>query len=537
MFRRSHARTAVNFSFAVICLAASSGCAVGQPTAPVRPVATTAPPPTHHPTSTATAPVRRWPTRTPSPTDRSRERSLSTSGPWLVVSSPWGIWAVNSDGVGARQLHEFPQAPVYRAALDVSPEHGLLAFSVPYECAGPAPDLCEAERQLGEDPQVELFIYRLPALTPRVVLPLISPAQYEAIATAYPGTWHDLRSRAWYQREQVLAAVSDPRSLAWSPDGRLLAFVAALDGPSSDLYVLDASSFATTRLTNGLTQAMDPEWSPDSRYALHLAVDDINIGRSGTDLVAGLWAASANGNDVRLLVPGDANVVDWLSPSLALVDHWAMGCDSYDLDLLDLRSGTASTVWRGSFLSAAVNPDAGVVLLGSPYEEAEGDPFLWECPPDYPQGLYVIRLPGGTTQRIGEFNWDGMPFHNIQWLSSRQQFMIYHYPRYSRFTLISPQGDTVQGEFDMFSPPVFSPSGQLWMTNPGPTLQVFSPGEGLVGVVSGSFCSATWRPDGEAIFFSDESSLYIAEAPEYEPVLALSGMTGLCDSEMVWVGS
>jgi hypothetical protein len=279
---------------------------------------------------------------------------------------------------------------------------------------------------------------------------------------------------------------------------------------------------------------MAPEWSPDSRYILHLAVDDINIGRSGSDLVAGLWAASVDGTDVRLLVAGDANVVDWLSASLVLVDHWAMGCDLYDLDLLDLRSGAASNIWRGSFLSAAVNPGAGIVLLGSPYEQTEDDLF---CPAVHPQGLYVIRLPGGIPERVGEFDWDGVPFHSIQWVSSRQQFLISQYPQYSHFTLVSPQGDSVQGEFAVFSPPVFSPSGQLWMTSSGLTLQVFDPEEGLVAVVSGGFCRATWRPDGEAIFFSDDSNLYIAEAPDYEPILALSSMRGLCDSEMLWVGS
>jgi hypothetical protein len=249
-------------------------------------------------------------------------------------------------------------------------------------------------------------------------------------------------------------------------------------------------------------------------------------------LVAGLWAASVHGGDLRLLEAGDARVVEWISPNEVLIDHFAMGCDTYDLDVLDPRSGIASTIWRGSFLAAAANSDGSVVLLGSPYEQVGDDPF--GCRPVLAQGLYVIRLPGGTPQRIGDFDPDSAYGH-IEWLSSQEQFVISEYPRYSQFTFISPQGDVVQRNPYMWAFPDFSPSGPLWIINGGLTLQVFDPEEGLVAVVSGSFCRAIWRPDGEAIFFADDENLYMAGPPDYDPVLALSGLTGLCESQMVWL--
>jgi hypothetical protein len=313
----------------------------------------------------------------------------------------------------------------------------------------------------------------------------------------------------------------------------MLAFVAALDGPSSDLYVFHVSSFATTRLTNDLAQAMDPEWSQDSRYVLYRAVDDINIGRSGTHMVAGLWAASVQGSNLRLLEPGDASVVGWVSPNDVLIDHFEMGCDTYDLDLLDLRSGIPSTIWRGSFVSAAANSDGSVVLLGSPYEEVEDDLFEWLCPTLYPPGLYVIRLPGGRPERIGQFDWGG-PYPFVQWVPRLNRFLVVEG---SDVSLRTSQGDASPEQVPPWSNPVFSPSDQLWISNAGPTLQFFNMEGDLVGVIRGSFCAHGWTPDGGAVYFSDDENLYFAATPDYEAVLALSGMTGLCGSEMVWVGS
>src|SRR4030067_911426 len=44
-------------------------------------------------------------------------------------------------------------------------------------------------------------------------------------------------------------------TLAWSPDGRTLAYVAAVDGPSADGYVYDTVPAAGRRLTDGPHQA------------------------------------------------------------------------------------------------------------------------------------------------------------------------------------------------------------------------------------------------------------------------------------------
>jgi hypothetical protein len=54
-----------------------------------------------------------------------------------------------------------------------------------------------------------------------------------------------------------------------SPDGRYLAFVAAIEGPSSDLYVYDSLNDTIERKSSGPNQAADPIWSPDGTGIIH----------------------------------------------------------------------------------------------------------------------------------------------------------------------------------------------------------------------------------------------------------------------------
>jgi len=68
-------------------------------------------------------------------------------------------------------------------------------------------------------------------------------------------------------------AIRDYDSVAWQPgDGRLLAFIGAINGPTADLYLYDTQTQEITQLTDGPSQAILPNWSPDGQYILHYGV-------------------------------------------------------------------------------------------------------------------------------------------------------------------------------------------------------------------------------------------------------------------------
>lgn len=59
------------------------------------------------------------------------------------------------------------------------------------------------------------------------------------------------------------------RDFAWSPDGRLLAFMSdpgAEPSGSVQVHIVHIDSGTLTRLTSGPGQNWDPEWSPDGRH-------------------------------------------------------------------------------------------------------------------------------------------------------------------------------------------------------------------------------------------------------------------------------
>ena len=60
--------------------------------------------------------------------------------------------------------------------------------------------------------------------------------------------------------------------MAWSPDGSQLAFIGAVNGPTSDLYVYDLAEDQVRQLTDGLAHAANPIWSPDGKHIFHQGI-------------------------------------------------------------------------------------------------------------------------------------------------------------------------------------------------------------------------------------------------------------------------
>lgn len=118
-----------------------------------------------------------------------------------------------------------------------------------------------------------------------------------------------------YTEEEVvirlinIAIVSEPP--AWSPNGRYLAFSAAIDGPTADLYVYDTVSDQIRRLTDGLDMATQPEWSPDGKWIVHRGI----TGWGGGCYESGVWAAAVDGSEVKWLNRGECfEITRWVGP-------------------------------------------------------------------------------------------------------------------------------------------------------------------------------------------------------------------------------
>ncbi len=83
---------------------------------------------------------------------------------------------------------------------------------------------------------------------------------------------------------RVTRSVTVESSPSWSPDGQWLVFAAKQD-THSQLYIISASGGERRQLTSDLFENTQPSWSPDGRYIVYLADDFITLIRpDGSDM-------------------------------------------------------------------------------------------------------------------------------------------------------------------------------------------------------------------------------------------------------------
>jgi hypothetical protein len=145
----------------------------------------------------------------------------------------------------------------------------------------------------------------------------------------------------------------------WSPGGHYLAFSGAIDGPSLDLYVYDVTSGAIRRLTDGPFDADSLHWSPDGKWIVHLAH------KGGCENDA-LWAAKADGSEVRLLYlsPENIGIAGWTGPSTFYVIEACF--EPRTIRFVDIDNNTTKLIFDteiGIVWDFAFDPDSGALVF------------------------------------------------------------------------------------------------------------------------------------------------------------------------------
>jgi Tol biopolymer transport system component len=168
--------------------------------------------------------------------------------------------------------------------------------------------------------------------------------------------------------------------LAWSPDGKWLAFSSTRDG-TTDLYLLEVDGAETRRLTRGPASESGPSWSPDGRTIAYAA-------KQGGPYQ--LWLMNADGTEPRRLATSaadDENPV--FSPDGTQLVFYSnrAGRGQDQVYVIDARGGEPRLVGPGVFPAWA--PDGRTIIYGHGRE-----------------GLFSIGLDGSTPHRLaddGEF--------------------------------------------------------------------------------------------------------------------------------------
>jgi hypothetical protein len=296
-------------------------------------------------------------------------------------------------------------------------------------------------------------------------------------------------------------------TVAWQPpDGRLIAYAGAADGPTSDIYVVDTTSGAIRQLTDGPSQAIFPSWSPDGRYVYHLGVSlapPFGGAIIGFNRVDGSWAVRESDGEIIDQPPlgHPRRFLGWLDAARYLI------LDSDDeISAVEAETGEARVLLTGFCpIGDAVRSEIAGTLLLSILPETG-------CPSGV--GVYLWD-PAGTSQPMfldPERSW------GLTWMAESEIFQ--DYPT----ALFSADG-SVRREPPVqdisFHPAVSKQGTEAWevIENTQGRVVVRVPGSDWREVIQTDVAQLVWDPiSGETLLIAaQDGKLYAATAPDFRP--------------------
>lgn len=475
--------------------------AVGLALAACAPAASaplTAPGPDGGPTAFAAAGTTQKPAPTvlPVPTATPAPTSLNPDGPYILFEGTEGIWIANPDGSILTRLSDTGIGPadLHRA---ISPLGDRLAF---ISASQHGPILTEISLPEG----ASRALATLQTIVPEDVLN--DPLTPQAFA--------------YY-------AITQYDNVAWQPgEGRHLAFVGAIEGPSSDLYVYAYDTGEITQLTDGGSQAVYPTWSLDGEFIVQFGgrwVPPFGGAIVGYNQADGAWAVRLADGEIITQPAGVKwpwNLVGWLDAGHYLASEDDEDCGTRNLLTVAAGEGEAATTFDGCFASyAALSPVNDAVLISSTDCEA--------CP--LGEGTFLL-MPGGSAPQavLPQRSW------GIDWLPESGAFNVYP------LGLISNEGEMLSAPpvADASYHPALSTQGfEAWevIENQQGRVVVRSPGEDSRTILETDVATMVWDPAAGStlLIAAQDGILYAASAPDFEPRLV--GDLGSRVSQAAWV--
>ena len=320
--------------------------------------------------------------------ETSTPTSTLTSTVFLSESGPWLSYVIDGHNLVITDLDEKVPVPISLPQID---------FTVSGSTVGGL----LAALSKGEYPQLSVIIYKLPSLT---IVDSISLLTYSGLD---------------HEDEQIGQTYESVRmSPQWSPNGRYLAFVGAIDGPSGDIYVYDSKTRTIRRLTSGTNQVGKMWWSPDSQWIVHEEIS----GFHGW-VVESIWAAKYDGSEVRWLFSPQMKdgqvILGWTSSHSFVSFDRNIGWGECHIRHVDIDESLVGIMFKGCARedSSTLDPSTGVVVF-SPYlfDAYVSDEEMQEM--EWPEhGVYLVSSRSTTPRLI-------VPFANFYYWDSVSKLFV-----------------------------------------------------------------------------------------------------------------
>ncbi len=439
-------------------------------------------------------------TSTPTPASAEEysipERPLTEEEPWLLVQDVTGVWALNSDGSGLAKIIDWTETSEKIDSVRFKPAAGKSVMA-----------MLEFDSSLFSFPILSLI--SLPNGGVQYSTHLLSDSIEQILQDA----------ERYVEVIDIFAAVGPLNQPAWSPDGRLLAFNAAIDGDSADLYIYDPADEVLTRLTSGSTQSLTPHWSPQGTSIVQGGAEVIGWERSGMGYqMDAVWAISVVDASVKLLfvseISGYENILAWPSNTSVLIDTLEAYCPYHDLRTVDTKSGDVQLHWSKGYDARAYDPFSNTVLLAV----LDINHPIPECAPTNPAGFYLLDL---TTASVQILAIEPAAEAEVHYDDASGRFFIHSG---DQLHAIDSTGQSTRypAPDRGYQPLLISSSGDRWsFVDKDSSLWVGDEMGDLIQVYDGETEVQTWNPQGDTLFFLAEEEgafvLYIAPAPNFMP--------------------
>jgi WD40 repeat protein len=176
------------------------------------------------------------------------------------------------------------------------------------------------------------------------------------------------------------------QAVAWSPDGRYLAFAGMIDGQSSDVYLFDTKTGITKRLTDNNLPVYTISWSPDGMWVIYRNAIPGNVYQGATFQAVKLGNPQKAAKPKPLINSFWWNLGDWLDPKKILMfNTWDTACCG-DLRSMNIETGQIKPLWKDGFDDYAIDPENKIIAVNiSP--EGYSNPKL-------KPGLYFVTYDG-----------------------------------------------------------------------------------------------------------------------------------------------
>jgi WD40 repeat protein len=314
---------------------------------------------------------------TPIPPVETAEPQNNIPSETILVITNSDIWTVNEQTHEANQIsYAQLDAPSWNLNEGMSPDKKYFSYITGFSGASANPMLIVLD-----------IINMESVLELELTGPIIQPGR--------EGTLGDPAFEAF-------GAIQFDHSLAWSPDGTRLAFIAARDGDSADVYLFNPTDTSVSRLSDEDGHAADLHWSPDGQILQYVSVNAFGTG-AGFDM-EGLWIYDFRIRAPQLLQVLDSdgeNFLAWTDNSHFLINSWSLPCESYNLRLVNADRLLSQTIVEGSFSGIAYDPEQKTGYFAVTEFNTE---FNYETCPygDEPMQAGVYIFGEGMTHIVGE---------------------------------------------------------------------------------------------------------------------------------------